>query len=133
MRFPQLFPIPILREETMLMSLKKALGAMALFGWAGLVLATDNQGSSQGSGSGSLPPTISPPVVVAPTFVEERSVIDRENGVSDPGLQAGVAWHLLRPVINNNFAFATINTPPGGGFTNNNTNFRYDYDSAVSL
>src|SRR5438874_8822492 len=115
----------------------KLFSLAAAFGLAAAASAADQPASgspSSGSPKEQVPPPAAQSCQQPSIFYDGPAVIDNDNGNDHRyGIQAGSELHFLRPVINNNFAFATIITPAGGGFSNTNQNFRYNYSTDVSF
>lgn len=106
---------------------KTLLAGLALAFFAGAALADPPQNVIFDQNQEKLP---AGPIGAAVPQPVQFDADNRHN--SDTGLQAGAALHILKPVINNNFAFTTV-LASGGNFTNNSQNFKYDFDSAISL
>jgi hypothetical protein len=114
------------REKDMTTRLKRTFCLAVILSLTGAAMAAD----PTSSGSRDSSPA---PVIQSPDSCSGPSCIDGGDcHCADPGLQAGATWHILRPVINNNFAFVTISAP-GTSVDQSTHNFRYKYDSGVSL
>jgi hypothetical protein len=121
-----------------MLSLKKALGMAVVLGWAGLAISADPPAS--GKGSGSLPPTTTPPTVPANSggCCNLGGCSDNSCGLDlgcDQGCQSGELivggqWHILRPVINDNRAFTLTTSNAVGSVLNTvQNNFNYPFET----
>jgi hypothetical protein len=124
----------------MLKSLKMALGAAVVFGWANAALAGP-EGSGSGSGSGSQAQT-TPPAAQGDACCASGGCCGGscciEPGCEDECKHGGIIldgeWHILRPYVNDNRAF--LSTTAAGGAAaavQNNFNYRYESDPSITF
>jgi hypothetical protein len=113
-------------------SLKKALGIAVVLGWASTALTGEPE--SSGSASGSMTPIPGDNTQAAGQMYYDGPGGMEANGdeCRDSGVIAGVEWHILRPVINDNIAFIR-SSATGLVATNVQENFQYPFSSDPSI